>query len=73
MPSLHDIFEADVATCKYVPRGARVEWGECLAQALAAVVHENSEVAWVQLFLLPQAVLCTAPPMYARGLCAIFL
>eukprot|EP00663_Eupelagonemidae_sp_cell21sb_P003111 gene3111-6928_t len=61
MPSFDHIFTTRVATCRYVPRGARDEWAECLATALADVVCRNTEAAWRRLLALPKAVLC-APP-----------
>ena len=50
-----------LTSAEHVPAGARHAWSQALTQACAAVAEYNDERAWVQLLMLPKAVLC-APP-----------
>ena len=61
LPSLDEIFSSRIATVKYVPKAARVAWGECLTSALSAAFHYNTTAAWTELAMLAKAVLCSAP------------
>ena len=60
-PSLAEIFAAPGPVLRHVPKAARSGWAQCLARSLAAVADQNSLSAWVQLCMLPKAVLRPAP------------
>ena len=59
-PSLDSIFEEPTLTKKHVPVSARKPWGQCLAGALAEVAQHGDVRAWLELSMLPKAVLRTA-------------
>ncbi len=44
--------------CKaYIPKAAKHVWAQCLLSAVAAVLQHNDELAWLDLLMLPKAVL----------------
>ena len=65
LPNLAAIQAARTATLRHVPSGTKHLWGQVLTRTLAAVVHFNDVLAWKELLMLPQSVLC-APPRIAR-------
>ena len=40
-----------------IPSGARYEWAKALNKALADIGAFNDERAWMEFFMLPQAIL----------------
>ena len=60
-PSLAEIFAVPGPVLRHVPKAARSGWAQCLARSIAAVADQNSLSAWVQLCMLPKAVLRPAP------------
>ena len=56
-PSLEDVCSVNIPTRKYIPKGARKAWGECLSAALSQVHVYNDERAWIDLIGLPKMVL----------------
>ena len=61
LPSILEIHGSNTPTLRRVPRAARHSWSKALTRALALAHHHNTEAAWKQLLMLPQAVL-DAPP-----------
>ena len=66
LPSLDDICMTRVRLLKYVPRGARVGWGQAMAQAAASAIWHNSAKAWTEWAMLPKCVLL-APPRQGKS------
>ncbi|CAJ1343891.1 unnamed protein product [Effrenium voratum] len=58
-PSLEECFLKRVPTKPVVPKEAHALWSQCLLLALSQVVRFNDERAWLELFMLPKAVLRT--------------
>ena len=61
LPSLVEVQSARTPTLRHVPAAARHSWCQALTRALAAVAHHNDLRSWVELLMLPQAVLCPPP------------
>ena len=61
LPSILEIHGSNTPTLRRVPHAARHSWSKALTRALALAHHHNTEAAWKQLLMLPQAVL-DAPP-----------
>ena len=66
LPSLDEVCATRARLLKYVPRGARVVWGQALAQAAASAVWHNSGQAWTEFAMLPKCVLF-APPRQGKS------
>ena len=56
-PSWDAIATASVHTKAFVPTAARKLWAQCLIAALTDVVEVGDERAWLDLYMLPKAVL----------------
>ena len=56
-PTWDEVFEANIPTKAHVPQGARKLWAQCLVGALAQVHQYGDLRAWVELLMLPKAVL----------------
>ena len=56
-PSWDEVFEANIPTKAHVPQGARKLWAQCLVGALAQTVQHGDLRAWMELLMLPKAVL----------------
>jgi hypothetical protein len=61
LPELGAVMSAPFPTLRRVPTGAKAVWAQCLSQALAKAVWENSLDAWTELAMLPKAVLTPGP------------
>ena len=61
LPSLEEIFSLQVRTVKYVPRGARDLWAQCLGRSLAKTVNDNSLSAWKELLMAAKCILSSPP------------
>lgn len=57
LPSILEIHGSNTPTLRRVPHAARHSWSKALTRALALAHHHNTEAAWKQLLMLPQAVL----------------
>ena len=57
LPSLEEIFTANVPTVSSVPTGCQQVWGTVLERELSRVVRENTVEAWSRLLMLPKCVL----------------
>ena len=66
LPSLDDVCTTRVRLLKYVPRGARVLWGQAWAKAAASAMWHNSVQAWTEFAMLPKCVLI-APPRQGKS------
>lgn len=58
LPAWTDIQAGQTPTLRHVPPSARPAWAQLLTRTLAAVATYNDERAWLELLMLPQAVLC---------------
>ena len=56
-PSFEEVFRSNIRCKSYVPSGAKHLWAQCLVGAMAAVLRHKDELAWLELFMLPKAVL----------------
>lgn len=57
LPLLRDMLKNRTSTKQQVAKGAKRLWAQRLVQALAAVVANNDEFSWHELFALPLCVL----------------
>ncbi|CAE7231929.1 unnamed protein product [Symbiodinium natans] len=57
LPNFADVLAAEVPTVRHVPKVARAAWAQCLARAIASTVARNTPAAWLELLMLPKAVL----------------
>ena len=57
LPSLTDVFQAKCNTIRHIPSRDKQAFAQVLSSTLMAVVHENSEQAWLKLLMLPKSVL----------------
>ena len=56
-----EVQSARTPTLRHVPAAARRSWCQAFTRALAAEAHRNDLRSWVELLMLPQAVLCPPP------------
>ena len=56
LPSLTDVFQAKCNTIRHIPSRDKQAFAQVLSSTLMAVVHENSELAWLKLLMLPKSV-----------------
>ena len=56
LPSLEEIFAIPIRTVKYVPKGVRSLWAQCLARSAAQVVQHNDEHFWRELAMLAKCI-----------------
>ena len=57
LPTLADVFQAKCNTIRHIPSRDKQAFAQVLSSTLMAVVHENSEQAWLRLLMLPKCVL----------------
>ena len=57
VPPPPPLLAAEVPTVRHVPKVARAAWAQCLARAIASTVARNTPAAWLELLMLPKAVL----------------
>ena len=65
LPNLEDVFLLNQPTHRFIPFKSRPAIARALSSALRIVIRENSEVAWLKLFMLPK---CVLPSSRWRGL-----
>ena len=66
LPSLDDIAKMNIRTVKYVPRGARELWSQCLTRAIAAVCSNNDLKHWKDFLMISKCILA-APPRQGKA------
>lgn len=57
LPSLEEVFHIRCNTIRYIPSRDRQAFAQVLSSNLSSVIHENTEQAWLKLFMLPKCVL----------------
>ena len=57
LPSLEVVCELQCPTIHYIPHKARPAFARVLSDVLKSICYENSEEAWLRLFMLPKCVL----------------
>ena len=57
LPSLEVVCELQCPTIRYIPHKARPAFARVLSDVLKSICYENSEEAWLRLFMLPKCVL----------------
>eukprot|EP00731_Ephydatia_muelleri_P010334 Em0005g920a len=57
LPSLDVVYELQCPTNRYIPHKARPAFARVLSDVLKSICYENSEEAWLRLFMLPKCVL----------------
>ena len=65
LPSIVEISRRSVRTVKYVPRGARELWGQCLTRSLADAFSKNDVRHWKELHMIAKCILA-APPRQGK-------
>ena len=64
LPSLEEVFQLRCPTLRFVPAKSRPAFARVLSSTLSLVVSDNSEEAWLKLFMLPK---CLLPSSRHRG------
>ena len=57
LPSFHIVCELQCPTIRYIPHKARPAFAQVLSDILKSICYENSDEAWLRLFMLPKCVL----------------
>ena len=57
LPSFDVVCELQCPTIRYIPQKARPAFARVLSDVLKSICYENSEEAWLRLFMLPKCVL----------------
>eukprot|EP00731_Ephydatia_muelleri_P025227 Em0017g310a len=57
LPSWEEVCELQCPTIRYIPHKARPAVARVLSDVLRSICFENSEEAWLKLFMLPKCVL----------------
>ena len=57
LPSLEVVCELQCPTIRYIPHKARPAFARVLSDVLKSICYENSEEAWLRLFMLSKCVL----------------
>ncbi|KAL5500371.1 hypothetical protein EMCRGX_G011922 [Ephydatia muelleri] len=65
LPSFEDVFLLNQSTLRFIPSKSRPAFARALSSALRSIIRENSEEAWLKLFMLPK---CVLPSSRRRGL-----
>merc|ERR1712194_694447 len=56
-PSLEEVATNRAPVRRVIPDGARYEWAKVFNKVLKDIATFNDERAWLELFMLPQAIL----------------
>ena len=64
LPSFADVCQLRCPTLRFVPKKARPFFARALSSSLRSVLDENSEEAWLKLFMLPK---CVLPSLKSKG------
>ena len=65
LPNLEDVFLLNQPTLCFIPSKSQPAFARALSSTLRSVIRENSEEAWLKLFMLPK---CVLPSSRRRGL-----
>ena len=57
LPTFEEVCLLNQPTLRFIPSRSRPTFARALSSALKSVIHENSEDAWLKLFMLPKCVL----------------
>ena len=57
LPSFEEVCQLTLPTFRFIPKKSRPSFARVLSATLRQVVLENSELAWLKLFMLPKCVL----------------
>ena len=64
LPTFADVCQLRCPTLRFVPKKARPSFARALSSTLRSVLDENSEEAWLKLFMLPK---CVLPSLKSKG------
>ena len=64
LPTFEEVCQLHHPTLRFVPTKARPAFARALSTALKEVLRQNSEEAWLKLFMLPK---CVLPSLKQRG------
>eukprot|EP00731_Ephydatia_muelleri_P022329 Em0014g920a len=64
LPSFADVCQLRCPTLQFVPKKAKPFFARALSSSLRSVLDENSEEAWLTLFMLPK---CVLPALKSKG------
>ncbi|KAL5497303.1 hypothetical protein EMCRGX_G013760 [Ephydatia muelleri] len=64
LPTFTDVCQLRCPTLRFVPKKARPSYARALSSTLRSVFDENSEEAWLKLFMLPK---CVLPSLKSKG------
>eukprot|EP00731_Ephydatia_muelleri_P012305 Em0006g1199a len=64
LPSFEEVCELHRPTLRFIPSRARPAFARVLSASLRSVLSDNSEEAWLKLFMLPK---CVLPSSKRRG------
>ena len=57
LPTFEEVCLLNQPTLRFIPSRSRPAFARALSSALKGVIHENSEDAWLKLFMLPKCVI----------------
>ena len=57
LPTFEEVCILNQPTLRFIPSGSRPAFARALSSALRGVIHDNSEDAWLKLFMLLKCVL----------------
>ena len=57
LPNVEDVFLLNQPTLRFIPSMSQPAFARALSSTLRGVIRENSEEAWLKLFMLPKCVL----------------
>ena len=64
LPTFADVCQLRCPTLRFVPKKARPSFARALSSTLWYVLAENSEEAWLKVFMLPK---CVLPSLKSKG------
>ena len=60
LPTFEEVCQLNLPTLRFIPSKSRPAFARALSSALRCVIKENTEEAWLKLFMLPKCVLPSA-------------
>ena len=57
LPTFEEVSHLNLPTLRFIPSKSRLAFAKALSSALRCVISENTEEAWLKLFMLPKCVL----------------
>ena len=64
LPTFEDVCLLDQPTLRFIPSKSRPAFARALSSSLRSVILENTEEAWLKLFMLPK---CVLPSLRRKG------